>query len=217
MDFQSARITMLKQQVKACKVLDPHVLAVLETTHREDFVPAPFKALAFVDEPIPLAHEQQMLAPMVEAAILQALQIKKTDRVLEVGTGSGYLTALLAKCAAHVYSIDYFDDFTRAAEERLKEHGITNATLKTGDASHGWLQFAPYDVIVITASLPALPEEFKQQLNVGGRLVAIIGEAPAMKVNCYTRQSTNRWEQTTLFETETPRLMNVERPQEFEF
>lgn len=217
MDFESARITMLKQQVKACKVIDPHVLAVLETIHREDFVPTPFKSLAFMDEVIPLPHEQQMLSPMVEATILQALQIKKSDGVLEVGTGTGYFTALLAKCAAHVYSVDYFEEFTTAAQQRLKQLGITNVTLKSGDASRGWLQFAPYDVIVITAALPMLAEEFKQQLNVGGRLVAIVGEGPAMKVNCYTRQSTNRWEHVTLLETTTPILINSAAPKQFEF
>jgi protein-L-isoaspartate(D-aspartate) O-methyltransferase len=217
MDFENARITMLKQQVRACKVLDEKVLGVLQGTHREDFVPDAYINLAFADEPIPLNHDQQMLTPMVEAQILQALHIKKTDRVLEVGTGTGYFTALLAKLANHVYSIDYFEEFTLAAQLKLMNHGINNVTLKTGDAHRGWLQFAPYDVIVITASMAVVPEEFKQQLNVGGRLCAIIGNAPAMKVNLYTRQSMNRWEQATLFETVTPRLLNCEEHPEFEF
>ena len=183
MNLEETRFNMVEQQIRTWSVLDDTVLELLYKMHREDFVPAEYQYMAFVDMEIPLGHGQLMHQPKMEARILQEVQVKKTDKILEVGAGSGYLTALLAAKGNHVYSIEIVPELKAMAEANLKAHNITNVTLEEGDASHGWPEYAPYDVIIITASTPVLPETFKQCLNPGGRLFAIIGEAPIMANN----------------------------------
>lgn len=218
-DIERNRFFMVEQQIRTWEVLDPVVLDLLMRVHREDFVPPAHRALAFAEMEIPLGHGEVMLSPKVEARMLQELMIKNTDAVLEVGTGSGYMTALLASLARHrhVYSVEIVPDFTRTAASRLSAAGISNVTLETGDAARGWDKHGPYDVIVLTGSVPVLPEAFQQSLNVGGRLIAVVGEAPVMQARLITRTQGNACNTITLFETCIPSLKNALQPQRFAF
>ncbi len=217
MDVEKARFNMVEQQIRPWEVLDPNVLDLLFAVRREEFVPEGYQSFAFVDMEIPLGHGEVMLPPRVEARLLQELDIKKTDKVLEVGTGSGYLTALLAHAAWHVYSVEIVPEFKTRAEERLKAHGIANVTLEEGDAAGGWPRHAPYDVIVLTGSVPVLPEVFRQNLNLGGRLLAVVGDAPAMEAKLVTCVAEGVYRTTDLFETSIPSLRNAQQPQRFVF
>src|SRR5690349_10096613 len=161
MNLEQARSTMVESQIRTWEVLDQRVLDTILAVKRELFTPAQYASLAFVDMEIPLGHGELMLSPKLEARMLQELTLKPTDRVLEVGTGSGYMTALLAALSAHVYSVDLHEDFTRAAVTRLQGLGIENVTLETADAHAGWSRHAPYDAILLTGSVPTLPAEFK--------------------------------------------------------
>ena len=215
MNLENARFNMIEQQIRPWEVLDQRVLDLLNKLPREDFVPQRYRKLAYTDTTIPLGNDQVMMPPRVEARILQALNIQTDDTVLEVGTGSGYVTALLASLSDHVYSVDINADMTRTAGDKLADHGITNVTLETGDAARGWDAHAPYDVIVITGSLPLLPTNFKQALKVDGRLVAIVGDSPVMEVVLITRVGESEWAQETLFETDLPALINAPEPERF--
>lgn len=217
MDFEHARFNMIEQQIRPAEVLDGRVLEVIGSTPREDFVPPAYRKLAFVDTPIPLGQGQVMMTPIQEARMLQALQVKAGDRVLEIGTGSGYFTALLARLGAHVYSVDIYPEFTRAAAEKLAKAGIGNVTLDTGDASSGWDVHGRYDVVAVTGSLPLPPEAIKLSQAIGGRLCAIVGDAPVMVCRLYTRLTQNDWRSEDLFETELPPLINAPQPQRFVF
>jgi len=218
MNFEQARFNMVEQQIRTWDVLDSGVLDVLLTTPRDNFVPEKYKNLAYSDLAIPLAHEQMMMHPKLEAHLLQALALNKAENVLEIGTGSGCLTAFLAKMAKHVYSIDIFPGFLPTAATRLKNQGITNFTLEEGDGSHGWHEHGPFDAIAITGSVPALTDEFKEALNVGGRLFAIVGEETALKeATLMTRLSKTEWTQKSLLETEIAPLINATLPQSFIF
>lgn len=216
-DIERARFFMVEQQIRTWEVLDPVVLDLLMRLHREDFVPAAHRALAFADMEIPLGHGEVMLAPKTEARMLQSLGIRDTDSVLEIGTGSGYMTALLASLARHVYSVDIVPEFTKGAAAPLAAAGIRNVTLETGDAARGWDKHGPYDVIVITGSLPVLPESFQHSLNIGGRLLAVVGEAPVMHAQLVTRGQGGDCRGTTLFETCIPPLKNALQPRRFVF
>lgn len=215
MNFDLARFNMIEQQIRTWEVLDQRVLDVLTQTPREDFVPQQYRALAFADLNIPLGHGQVMMPPKVEGRVLQSLNLKPTDTILEVGTGSGYLTACLARFGQHVYSVDIFPEFKQAAENALDAHGIRNVTLQVGDAAMGWNRQAPYDVIAITGSTPLLPAEFQKSLAIGGRLFVIVGESPVMEALLVTRVGENDWAQESLFETELPPLINAQCPQRF--
>jgi len=215
MNLENARFNMIEQQIRPWEVLDQRVLDLLNELPRENFVPQRYRKLAYADTTIPLGDEQVMMPPRVEARILQGLNIQADETVLEVGTGSGYVTALLASLAEHVYSVDINAEMTRTAGEKLADHGIINVTLETGDAARGWDAHAPYDVIAITGSLPLLPNNFKQALNIGGRLLAIVGDAPAMDVVLITRVGESEWTQETLFETDLPALINAPEPERF--
>lgn len=217
MNLEKTRFNMVEQQIRPWSVLDDTVLELLYKMHREDFVPAEYKSMAFVDMEIPLGHGQLMHQPKMEARILQEVQVKKTDKILEVGTGSGYLTALLAAKGDHVYSVEIVPELKAMAEANLKAHDITNVTLEVGDASHGWPEHAPYDVIIITASTPILPETFKQCLNPGGRLFAIIGEAPIMSVVLITCETPGVFNTKTIFETYINPLSNAQQAEQFVF
>ena len=217
MDLEQTRLNMIAQQIRTWNVLDDNVLDLLYKLKREEFVPAANRALAFVDMEIPLGYGQVMLAPKMEARILQELHIKKTDKILEVGSGSGYMTALLAEQGAHVYSVEIIPELKAMAEENLKAHGITNVTIEQGDAARGWSKHAPYDVIVLTASTPVLPDAFQNSLNPGGRLFAIVGEDPVMEALLITCTAPGEFITTQLFETSTPPLINALQPSKFTF
>ena len=164
-----------------------------------------------------VAIGQVMMQPKIEARMLQSLQIHPTDRILEIGTGSGYVTALLSKAGNHVLSIDIIPDFTQAAEKKLGDAGITNVTLDTGDAANGWQTDSLFDVIAITGSLPILPPSFQHLLNRGGRMFVVTGESPVMEAVLVRRVGEHEWSRESLFETELPMLKNAARPSQFVF
>jgi protein-L-isoaspartate(D-aspartate) O-methyltransferase len=217
MDLEQARFNMVEQQIRPWEVLDQTVLDLLFKVRREEFVPAAYRSLAFFDMEIPLGHGESMWSPKLEARAVQALQLKKTDKVLEIGTGSGYLTALLASLAGHVYSVEIQADFLKDAESRLKAHGFDNITLEAGDASQGWEKHAPYDVIVVTGSLPIMPANLTAQLAPGGRLFAVTGDDPVMEAQLITCVSHGVFRTETLFETSVKPLVNAVQPERFIF
>ncbi len=214
-NLEQARFNMIEQQIRPWEVLDQAVLDLLMRVPREDFVPPRYRNLAFADMNISIGHDQVMMAPKVEARLLQALDVQPDDTVLEVGTGSGYLTALLAHLGHHVYSVEIFEDLSASAGERLAAHDLDNVTLETGDAARGWSRHAPYDVIVPSGSVPVLEEVWKQDLAPDGRLFAIVGEPPVMNARLVTRVAEDEWASEDLFETLLPPLVNAPRPQRF--
>lgn len=216
-DLEHARFNMVEQQIRPWEVLDQQVLDLLLRVHREDYVPEQYRALAFADMEIPLGHGEKMLQPKLEARMLQELAVKNSDRILEVGTGSGYMTALLASLGNHVYSVDIVPEFTRSAAAKLTAHGISNVTLESGDAARGWDKRAPYDVIVLTGSVPVLPEAFQKSLKPGGRLIAIVGEPPVMEAQLITYASAGACNSISLFETCIAPLKNALQPERFVF
>ncbi len=219
MDVEQARFNMVEQQIRPWDVLDQDVLDLLRALRREDFVPEEYRNLAFTDMEIPLGHGEVMLSPKFEATILQEVGVKADDRVLEVGTGSGFMTALLARMAHRglVRSVDIVPEFVARAEAILKQHGINNVVLEVGDAAQGWPQGGPYDIVVLTGSVPVLPAAFLAALKVGGRLFAVVGEAPVMEARLVTRVTEDAYRTTNLFETVIPPLKNAMQPQRFVF
>ena len=217
MDFERARFNMVEQQIRPWDVLDQQVLDLLFRMRREDYVPEPYRALAFADMEIPLGHGEKMLQPKLEARLLQELALKDTDQILEVGTGSGYMTALLASLGGHVYSVEIIPELSVSAAAKLRAHGIVNVTLEIGDAARGWDKHAPYDAIVLTGSVPVLSDEFQRSLNTGGRLLAVVGEAPVMEARLITCIADGACNAIVLFETCIPPLRNAPQPQRFVF
>jgi protein-L-isoaspartate(D-aspartate) O-methyltransferase len=217
LDVERARFNMVEQQIRPWEVLDQRVLDLLFRIHREDFVPPQYRPLAFADMEIPLGHGEKMLAPRMEARMLQELSLNPGERVLEVGTGSGYMTALLASLGGHVYSVEIVPEFTGSAGAKLAAHGFANVTLDTGDAARGWDRHAPYDAIVITGSLPALPPAFPQSLRPGGRLIAVVGEPPVMEAQLVTCVAAGTCNTTRLFEACIAPLRNAPQPGRFVF
>ncbi|MFQ5488873.1 MAG: protein-L-isoaspartate O-methyltransferase [Gammaproteobacteria bacterium] len=201
-------------------MLDQKVLDLLAQIPREDFVPPDYRRLAYADTAIPIGEGEVMMHPKLEGRMLQALDLHPTDVVLEVGTGSGYVTALLASVTRHVYSVDIHPRLQEEASARLAAHGIENVTLESGDAARGWDKHGLcYDVIVLTGSLPLLPETFQNTLNRGGRLFAVVGEAPVMEAVLMRRVGEHQHDigREDLFETEVPPLRNAPRPRRFVF
>jgi protein-L-isoaspartate(D-aspartate) O-methyltransferase len=217
MNIEQARFNMVEQQIRPWEVLDQQVLDLLHEVRREEFVPQEYRALAFVDMEIPLGQGEVMLAPKIEARILQELAIKKTDRILEVGTGSGYFTALLAHLGAHVYSVDIVPEFVAEARAKLAAHGITNVTLAEGDAASGWGRQGPYDVIALTGSVPSLAAAFQKDLTPGGRLFAVVGDPPVMEATLITCVSAGVYNAVPVFETCIAPLRNAPHPARFVF
>jgi protein-L-isoaspartate(D-aspartate) O-methyltransferase len=214
MDFEVARTQMLGQQLRAWEVLDDRVLRAFAETPRENFVPAEYRDLAFADTEIPLGHGQSMLAPKVEGRILQALQVEPIDDVLVIGTGSGYLTACLARLAKHVTSVDIFPDFVAAAEAKIAACGIRNVELKVADAFD--LSYrARYDAIAVTSSVPQLEQHFSGMLRPQGRLFLVVGREPAMEAQLITLQPDGTLTTESLFETVLAPLIHAERPEPF--
>ncbi len=217
MDFDTLRRTMIDTQIRTWDVLEPRVLASVAAVRRELFVPVAYRHLAFADFALPIAHGEVMWTPKMEARVLQELDLREQDRVLEIGTGSGYLTALIASLAGMVHSVEDRADLSQQAEGHLRVQGIHNAHLHVGDGSAGWAASAPYDAICITGSLPSLPAAFKEQLAVGGRMIAIIGSGPAMHMRRITHTQQDVFESIELFETEIPALRHKAAPGRFVF
>jgi len=217
MELEQARFNMIEQQIRPWDVLDQNILDLLEKIPRDAFIDDKYRNLAYADIAIPLAHDQQMMHPIIEARMVQALQLDATDKVLEVGTGSGYVTAMLATLTHHVHSVDIHQDFIDHAATRLAKMGIENVTLETTDASQGWDKKGLYDVIAITGSLPTLPKSFQHSLNLGGRLFAIIGEGSIMEAILVCRSGENEWTRESLFETKLPMLANATGSELFVF
>lgn len=214
--MELARFNMVEQQIRPWDVLDAKVLDLIKKLKREHFVPVDKQSMAFMDVEIPLGHDVKMWSPKVEARVLQALNLEPTDRVLEVGTGSGYLTALMSRLANHVTSVELIQELSARAARTLAAHHFDNITLEIGDASKGWGS-EKYDAIVLTGSVPLPPESFYQMLNVGGRLFAIIGDAPAMHATLVTCVASGVFETITLFETSVASLSNAPQPERFVF
>ena len=207
---------MIEQQIRTWEVLDQNVLDLLMKIHREDYIPDNFKQLALADTRIPLAHGQVTMTPKVEARIIQSVDIQKTDKVLEVGTGCAYLTAIIASMAKDVVSVDIYPEFTKSATEKLQNHDISNVTLETGDAINGWQTASPYDVIIVTGSLPTLDDCFQKQLAINGRLFIITGLSPVMNAMIITRVGNDEWAKEILFETDIPPLVGAKEPKKFQ-
>jgi len=220
MNIEQARHNMIEQQIRTWEVLDQRVLDLILRTPREEYVPRRYRNLAFNDMEIPLGNGEVMMSPKLEGRMLQALEVQPGDRILEVGTGSGYVTALLAAAGEQVCSVDIHPQFTNDAGRALAEHGVDNVTLETGDAANGWDKHGPYDVIAVTGSLPELTdsfESFRKSLKAGGRLFVVVGNAPVMEALLITRTGEDVWEQKALFETVVPPLVNAPRPRHFRF
>jgi protein-L-isoaspartate(D-aspartate) O-methyltransferase len=217
MNIEQARFNMIEQQIRPWDVLDQDVLDLLVVVRREDFVPAAYKNLAFVDTEIPLPGAQNMLTPKLEARLLQEVGLKKHENVLEIGAGSGYMAALLAHKGRHVTSVEILPELKALAEKNLAQYGVANVTVELGDGAQGWAHGAPFDVIVISGSLPVLPEAFLAQVKVGGRIAAIIGEAPLMTAHIITRVSEAAYDTVKLFETDVKPLITTVAPSRFKF
>ncbi len=217
MDYEQSRFNMVEQQIRPWEVLNTAVLDLLYQVKREEFVPPAQAQLAFVDTELPIGYGASMLQPKFEARALQELMVSRGDKVLEIGTGVGYMTALLARCAHQVYSVEIVPALAEVARASLLRHGIGNATVEVGDGSRGWAAHAPYDVIFVGGSLPVLPAELKQQLAVGGRLFAVVGDAPAMSARLITRTSEEGFAEITLFETVLTPLQHAAQPARFHF
>ncbi|MCU7834280.1 MAG: protein-L-isoaspartate O-methyltransferase [gamma proteobacterium symbiont of Taylorina sp.] len=215
MNFETARHNMIEQQIKPWNVIDPVALEALEAIPREDYVISAMKESAFTDFELPIDCNQVMLAPKIEAKILQAVQVQKTDKVLEIGTGSGYMTALLAHLADTVCSVEIHNKLSQQAEQKLQNEEFNNVTFVIDDAAQGFADNETYDVIVLTGSVPQLPESFKQSLTGGGRLFAVIGSAPIMKAVLITRISADQFSYEDLFETRVPALENAAQADAF--
>ncbi len=217
MNHHTACINMIKQQLRTGDVLDDDILQLFKRIPREAFVPQKYQNFAYSDMQIELAHDQRMFTPLEEALILQALQLKKTERVLEVGTGTGFLTALMSQLAKSVVSIDYYQDFTLTAQKQLDQYQCNNAMLHTAEASQGWMTEAPFDVIVMSCAIPELTKTLRLQLAPGGRIFAIMGQAPVMQGMLYHLDHQERWHERLLFETAVPSIITNHVVHDFVF
>ena len=221
MDLEQARFNMIEQQIRPWEVLDGEVLALLSVVKRENFVPAGLKALAFVDMELPLreggARGQAMLAPRLEARLLQDLAVQKHEKVLEIGTGSGYMAALLAQRAAHVLSLEIEPALAAQARQNLAHEGVTNVEVRQADGVAGAPADGPFDVIVLSGSVAEVPQALLEQLQVGGRLAAIVGDEPVMRATFITRNSASAWTTAEPWDTCAPRLVNFPEHAHFSF
>ncbi len=212
-----AKVNMITQQIRTNGVESSEILALLTEIPRDIFVPMEYEDLAYSDTELPIGHHQVMLSPMLEAQILQYLELSKNDTVLEVGTGSGYLTALMAKLSRQVYSVDKYSEFSHNAARKLARLNIHNVVFETGNGAQGWLLHEPYNAIVMTGSLAFLPQPLLEQLAVGGRLFAVVGAAPCQTATLVKRVSQDKWQQQKLFETVLPPLEDANTPNKFIF
>ena len=216
-DIQQARHNMIEQQIRTWEVLNQDVLDLLNEIYREEFVPEEYKELAFADTRIPLGHDQTMMTPKVEARLVQSLAIESNQSVLEIGTGSAYLTALLASSAQSVYSVDLFQDFVDSAQIKLDKAGLQNIRLECRDAYSLFDVNETFDIVVLTASIPEMDDRFLKLLNNDGRMFAIVGESPAMEARIISKQDESNWSYESLFETDLPALIGAKHKEAFEF
>ena len=217
MNIEQARFNMIEQQIRPWEVLDPQVLNLLFVIKREDFTPPAYRNLAFADLEIPLGDGQVMLAPKIEAKMLQELALKKTDKVLEVGTGSGYMAALLAAHTEHVVSVEIRPELAKFAQENLERAGVANVSVEVGDGAKGWSARGPYDAILVSGAMPVVPEALLKQLRVGGRLAVVVGDAPVMEAQLITCTADGIYNTVNLFETVIPGLDGVIPNTKFSF
>lgn len=216
-NIETARHNMVECQIRTWEVLDPRILELMARAPRERFVPAPYHNMAFADMNIPLGRGQVMMQPKVEARLLQALNIRPQDKILEIGSGSGFMTWLLANLGQQVVSVEIIPEFKLKAEERLAALGVRNVSLHEGDGARGWPRGGPFDVILLTGSVPILADAFRQSLALGGRLAAIVGQSPVMEACIITRSAMQGFLEESLFETDLPALVNAPHPDRFVF
>jgi len=217
MNIEQARFNMIEQQIRPWDVLDQNVLSLLGELRREDFVPPPYRALAFVDMEIPLPDGQCMLAPKVEARLLQELQLRRSETVVEIGSGSGYMAALLAHQSRQVITLESSAELARMAADNLRREGVANATVRQLDGRAGLPGEAPFDVIVLSGSVASVPRALLEQLSPGGRLVAIVGHEPVMRARLFTRVGAQAWSEVDLFDTVAMRLHGFDEGAQFRF
>ena len=217
LDMEQARFNMIEQQIRPCEVLEERILELLKHVRREHFVPEGKREMAFMDMEIPLGYGASMWQPKLEARTVQELHLTRSDKVLEVGTGSGYLTALLSLLAGHVTSVEIVPELSAMAKQHLYAYHRDHITLEIGDAARGWSRGASYDVIVLTGSTPVLPVAFQNSLNIGGRLFAIVGDAPVMEARLITRVAADAFETLNIMEACVAPLQNALQPKRFVF
>ncbi|HEX6832156.1 MAG TPA: protein-L-isoaspartate O-methyltransferase [Rudaea sp.] len=215
LNIELARRNMVEQQVRPWEVLDSRVLEALSAIRREDFVPPAFRNLAFADLALPLGHDEVMMKPVVEGRVLQAVAPTREERVLEIGTGSGFLTACLARLSGEVVSVEQHADFADAARTRLHATRIANARVEVADAVQKFVPSGAFDAVVVTGAVYELPRHWREWVKPGGRLFAIIGESPAQSAMLYTRGAGADWHEEALFETDLPYLYNAAPPKRF--
>jgi len=224
MDIETARFNMIEQQIRPWDVLDPAVLSLLATVRREDFVPPAMRALAFVDTQVPLLPGQpdgpRMLEPRVQARMLQSLQVQRHEKALEIGTGAGYMAALLAHRAQSVVTLECHPELAKMARENLRRNGLINVQVVevgAAEGAKGYPAEAPYDAILLSGSVAEVPRVLLEQLRIGGRLAAIVGDEPVMSATVYTRTGEAEWAQQAVFETLAPRLQGFPEKPAFHF
>lgn len=217
MNDQIALVNMIKQQLRTGDVLQEEILNLYDEIPRHEFVPEQYQNFAYSDLQIPLNDEQRMMTPLEEGILLQSLNLNGTETVLEIGTGSGFLTALLSKRAKQVISIEYFDDLAKSASQKLKAHQIDNVEVICADACQGWLENAPYDVIVMTAALENLTETHRLQLIPGGKIFAVLGKNKAMQGQLIELDHQGNWSNKVLFETSLPPMIDKLKVKDFIF
>lgn len=217
MNFEQARQNMVENQVRPWEVLDSRVLEVLGRVRREDFVAPEHRKLAFADLSLPLGHGEVMMKPVLEGRVLQSLELTENDHVLEIGTGSGFLTACLASLSAHVTSVDIHADFIATAGQRLAQAGIANVKLETGEAVNAWQPAGQFDAVVVTGAVHEIPQRFLGWLKPGGRLLAVRGQSPAQQVVLLTHEGEGRYREEGILETDLPYLIHAEPPRRFVF
>jgi protein-L-isoaspartate(D-aspartate) O-methyltransferase len=215
LNVELARHNMVEQQVRPWEVLDSRVLEALTAIRREDFVPAGYRNLAFADLPLPLAHGEFMMKPVVEGRVLQSVAPTRAESVLEIGTGSGFLTACLARLAASVHSVEQHADLADAARVNLREARTTNATIEIAEAVNAFTPPEQYDVMVVTGAVHAVPQRWREWVRPGGRLFAIIGDSPVQRATLYTRGVDGQWSEDGLFETDVTYLTHAAPPRRF--
>jgi len=217
MNIEQARFNMIEQQIRPWEVLDQGVLSLLAVVKREDFVPPAYKALAFVDTEVPLPNGQAMLAPKVEARLLQELEVRKHECVLEIGTGTGFMAALLGHKAQQVITLESDAQLAETARANLRRAGVMNVSVRHADGSRGLPDEGPFDAILLSGSVAEVPPQLLAQLKVGGRLAAIVGQQPVMRAMLFTRSTEHDFSSVELFDTVAPRLSGFDEPSRFKF
>ncbi|HAQ50150.1 MAG TPA: protein-L-isoaspartate O-methyltransferase [Gammaproteobacteria bacterium] len=216
-EIEQAHFNMVEQQVKPTALNNERVLSALEKIKRTDFVPAQYQAVAYADTCLPIGYEQVILSPIIQSHLLQALQLMGHETVLEIGTGSGYLTALLATLALQVKTVEYTAELSAQAKKNCADYDLHNITFCVGDGSVDWPLEQPVDVIVLTASLTAMPMSYLKRLSDNGRLIALIGDGQLTQMQLWTRDKQQQWQSVSLLETVVPPMIVAQSPPQFEF